>query len=117
VHRSRPPQASIPRHTTSNAARSRASGEPSWIAEDASDATAVTRYVGGVEGDVAVTTSLTGQRELQLVDLHGDVVATLPIADGADQATWSGLAFTSFDEFGVAQPMSGSGASNAPPAR
>jgi RHS repeat-associated protein len=93
------------------------SDEPSWIAEDASDATAVTRYVGGVEGDVAVTTSLTGQRELQLVDLHGDIVATLPVADGADQATWSGLAFTSFDEFGVAQPMSGSGASNAPPAR
>jgi RHS repeat-associated protein len=93
------------------------SDEPSWIAEDAADATAVTRYVGGVEGDVAVTTSLTGQRELQLVDLHGDIVATLPIADGADQATWSGLAFTSFDEFGVAQPMSGSGASNAPPAR
>jgi RHS repeat-associated protein len=93
------------------------SDEPSWIAEDASDATAVTRYVGGVEGDVAVTTSLTGQRELQLVDLHGDIVATLPIADGADQATWSGLAFTSFDEFGVAQPMSGSGATNAPPAR
>jgi RHS repeat-associated protein len=77
----------------------------------------VTRYVGGVEGDIAVTTSLTGQRELQLVDLHGDIVATLPISDGADQATWSELAFTSFDEFGVAQPMSGSGASQAPPAR
>jgi RHS repeat-associated protein len=93
------------------------SDEPSWIQEDANDPAAVTRYVGGVEGDVAVTTSLTGDRELQLVDLHGDIVATLPIADGADTATWTGLAFTSFDEFGVAQPMSGSGATNAPPAR
>lgn len=93
------------------------SDEPSWIQEDATDPAAVTRYVGGVEGDVAVTTSLTGDRELQLVDLHGDIVATLPIGDGAATATWTGLAFTSFDEFGIAQPMSGSGASNAPPAR
>lgn len=93
------------------------SDEPSWIQENATDPAAVTRYVGGVEGDVAITTSPTGDRELQLVDLHGDIVATLPIADGADTATWTGLAFTSFDEFGVAQPMSGSGATNAPPAR
>jgi RHS repeat-associated protein len=93
------------------------SDEPSWIAEDVADSTAVTRYVSGVEGDVAVTTTLTGERALQVIDLHGDIVASLPIADGADEATWSALAFTSFDEFGVAQPMSGSGATNAPPTR
>lgn len=93
------------------------SDEPSWISEDVGDANAVTRYVGGVEGDVAFTTSLSGDREIQLVDLHGDIVATLPIADGAAEATWAGLRFTSFDEFGVPQPMVGAGATNAPPTR
>lgn len=57
------------------------SDELVWIAEDASLAESVTRYVSGVEGDVAMTTSLSGDRELQLVDLHGDIVATLPIPD------------------------------------
>jgi RHS repeat-associated protein len=93
------------------------SDEPSWIAEDLTDPSAVTRYVGGVEGDVALTTSLTGDREIQVVDLHGDIVATIPVADDAAQATWSGMRFTSFDEFGVPQPMTGDGGTNAPPTR
>ncbi|WP_448062210.1 RHS repeat-associated core domain-containing protein [Cellulomonas hominis] len=93
------------------------SDEPSWVAEGAADPAAVTRYVGGVEGDVAITTSLTGDRELQLVDLHGDVVATVPVADGAAEADWAGLAMMSFDEFGVAQPLTGSGAPTGPPVR
>lgn len=93
------------------------SDEPTWIAEDASLPESVTRYVPGVEGDVAMTTSLSGDRELQLVDLHGDIVATLPIADTEQSAQWSGLRFTSFDEFGVPQPLSGSGATTGPPAR
>lgn len=93
------------------------SDEPGWIAEDASLPEAVTRYVSGVEGDVAMTTSLSGDRELQLVDLHGDIVATLPIADTEPSAQWAGLRFTSFDEFGVPQPLNGSGATTGPPAR
>jgi RHS repeat-associated protein len=90
------------------------SDEPSWIAEDSLEPGAVTRYVGGVEGDVAVTTSLSGDRELQLVDLHGDIVATLPIADDAAEATWTGVRFSSFDEFGVPQAMDSASADAAP---
>ncbi len=51
------------------------------------------------------------------MDLHGDIVATLPISDSDTSASWANLAFTSFDEFGVAQPMTGSGATTGPPAR
>jgi len=93
------------------------SDEPSWVAEDVSLPDSVTRYVSGVEGDVAMTTSMTGDRELQLVDLHGDIIATVPVADSAPVAQWEGLRFTSFDEFGVAQPMTGAGATTGPPAR
>lgn len=93
------------------------SDEPAWVAEDVSLPDSVTRYVSGVEGDVAMTTSMTGDRELQLVDLHGDIIATVPVADGAPVAQWEGLRFTSFDEFGVAQPMTGAGATTGPPAR
>lgn len=93
------------------------SDEPSWIAEDVSRPDSVTRYVSGVEGDVAMTTSLTGNRELQLVDLHGDIVATVPVIDAELVANWEGLRFTSFDEFGVAKPLNGAGGINGPPAR
>lgn len=99
------------------------SDEPSWIQEDSTLPDDLTRYVAGVEGDLAVTTKGHNDagdkrgRVLQLVDLHGDVTATLPIADDAASATWSGLAFTSFDEFGNPQQLSGAGATTGPPAR
>lgn len=93
------------------------SDEPTWVAEDVSLPDSVTRCVSGVEGDVAMTTSMTGDRELQLVDLHGDIIATVPVADSAPVAQWEGLRSTSFDEFGVAQPMTGAGATTGPPAR
>ncbi|WP_199423903.1 polymorphic toxin-type HINT domain-containing protein [Actinotalea solisilvae] len=93
------------------------SDEPSWIAEDVTLPSDVTRYVSGVEGDVAVTTSTTGDRELQLVDLHGDVVGTLPIADGAAQATSEALRLTRNDEFGNPLPLTGAGATTGPPTR
>ena len=91
--------------------------EPSWIQEDATLPSAVTRFVAGVEGDLAVTTSLSGDRVLQLVDLHGDVVGTVPIADGASAGSWSSLVFTASDEFGVPQPLTGGSATTGPPAR
>jgi len=93
------------------------SDEPSWIAEDATLPTDVTRYVSGVEGDIAVTTSTTGDRVLQLVDLHGDVVGTAPIADGATTITPAGIDLNRTDEFGNPEPLAGEGAINAPPAR
>ncbi|MBX9246209.1 DNRLRE domain-containing protein [Actinotalea ferrariae] len=93
------------------------SDEPSWIAEGPALATDVTRYISGVEGDIALTSSTTGNRELQLVNLHGDVVGALPIADGASQATWTALELSRSDEFGNPVPLSGAGATTRPPAR
>lgn len=88
------------------------SDEPAWILEDSTLPSDVTRFVSGVEGDLAVTTTLSGGRVVQLVDLHGDVVATLPVADGASEATWSGLVYFRADEFGNAVDL-GSGSASA----
>ncbi|OCI30270.1 tRNA(Glu)-specific nuclease WapA precursor [Oerskovia enterophila] len=93
------------------------SDEPSWIVNDATLPDNLTRYVEGMDGALAVQTGKTGERVLQLVDLHGDITATLPIADGATTATFTELRFTSFDEFGIPQPMTSGATSNAPPAR
>ncbi|MCF4123654.1 DNRLRE domain-containing protein [Antribacter sp. KLBMP9083] len=82
------------------------SDEPAWVAEGA---TTVTRYVEGLDGALAVQTSGTGDRVLQLVDLHGDVIATLPIADNATEASWTQVRVQSFDEFGASEPMTSSG--------
>ena len=62
------------------------SDEPAWIVEDTTAPSNVTRYVSGVEGDIAVSTTATGGRVVQVVDLHGDVVMTIPVADGAIRA-------------------------------
>ncbi|WP_144425428.1 polymorphic toxin-type HINT domain-containing protein [Cellulosimicrobium cellulans] len=91
--------------------------EPAWIVEDATLPDNLTRYVEGMDGNLAVETGKTGERVLQLVDLHGDITATLPIADGATEASWTETRFTSFDEFGNPQPMTSGETGNAPPAR
>ena len=88
------------------------SDEPAWILEDSTLPSDVTRFVSGVEGDLAVTTTLAGGRVVQLVDLHGDVVGTLPVADGAAEAPWSGLECFRADEFGNAVDL-GSGSALA----
>ncbi|NTW40780.1 MAG: hypothetical protein HGA44_13010 [Cellulomonadaceae bacterium] len=89
--------------------------EPAWIVEDATLPDVVSRFVEGMDGAVAVQTTSQGGRVLQLVDLHGDVTGTLPIDDGASSASWSGLRFTSFDEFGVPEPLTSAATGNAPP--
>ncbi|WP_043599260.1 RHS repeat domain-containing protein [Cellulomonas flavigena] len=89
--------------------------EPGWIVEDATQPEEVTRWVEGADGQVAVQTGKTGERVLQLVDLHGDVVATVPIGDGAVLPSQRDLRFVSYDEFGNPQPLSGGATSNAPP--
>jgi len=91
--------------------------EPAWIVEDATLPDNLTRYVEGMDGNLAVETGKTGERILQLVDLHGDITATLPIADDATEASWTEARFTSFDKFGNPQPMTSGETGNAPPAR
>ncbi|WP_176832364.1 RICIN domain-containing protein [Geodermatophilus sp. DSM 45219] len=73
---------------------------PAWIAEDATLPDEVTRYIDGLDGQLAVQTGKTGDRVLQLIDLHGDVMATLPIRDGAASGDWAGLRHQAADEFG-----------------
>lgn len=90
------------------------SDEPTWIGEDATLPSAVTRYVEGVDGDLAVTTSSTGSRVLQLLDLHGDVAATVPLADGAGAVDASGRVLNRTDEFGNPEPLAGAATANAP---
>ncbi|GAA3800588.1 DNRLRE domain-containing protein [Cellulomonas soli] len=90
--------------------------EPAWIVEDATLPDVVSRFVEGMDGAVAVATTGTGGRVLQLVNLHGDVTGTLPIGDGEPVASWSGLQFTSFDEFGNPEPLTSAATGNAPPA-
>ncbi|UZN03158.1 hypothetical protein [Cellulomonas sp. S1-8] len=91
--------------------------EPGWIVEDATLPGEVTRWVEGADGQVAVQTSATGDQVLQLVDLHGDVVGTVPIHDGAEKPSWQELSYASYDEFGSPRPLSGGASANAPPAR
>ncbi|TYP90609.1 RHS repeat-associated core domain-containing protein [Blastococcus xanthinilyticus] len=76
------------------------SDSPAWIAEDASLDSEITRYVDGLDGNLAVETGKSGDRVLQLVDLHGDVMTRLPIRDGEDTADWVGARVQSADEFG-----------------
>ncbi|MFE4415748.1 DNRLRE domain-containing protein [Streptomyces sp. NPDC056821] len=53
------------------------SDSPRWIVEDTATG-ALTRNVGGLDGNLAATTAKTGGTVLQLTDLHGDVVLQLP---------------------------------------
>lgn len=73
------------------------SDEVRWIVEDTTLGD-ITRNVSGPDADLAATTSTTGDVRLQLVNLHGDVAATID----------TGLLepeFFDYDEFGV--PMAG----------
>ena len=57
---------------------------------------------------------------LQLVDLHGDVMGTLPIGDGAGEADWAGLRLQAADEFGNPTDLTTGGtrvSTGAPPGR
>ncbi|MEU0550478.1 LamG-like jellyroll fold domain-containing protein [Micromonospora sp. NPDC005979] len=73
------------------------SDEPRWIVEDTTLGS-ITRNVSGPDGDLGATTSATGDVRLQLINLHGDVAATI------DPALTEPELFD-YDEFGV--PMAG----------
>jgi hypothetical protein len=62
----------------------------------------VTRFVDGLEDNLAMQTGKSGARVLQLVDLHGDVMTTVPIRDGESTADRTALRHQAADEFGNA---------------
>lgn len=76
------------------------SDSPAWTDEDTSLPSEITRYLDGLDGQQAVQTGKTGNRVLQLVDLHGDTMATLPIHDGDATAATGELRYQASDEYG-----------------
>ncbi|MFB7559219.1 DNRLRE domain-containing protein [Streptomyces brevispora] len=54
---------------------------PRWIMEDTATG-ALTRNVDGASGDLAATTTKTGDTVLQLTTIHGDVALQLPLDAG-----------------------------------
>ncbi|PZH11382.1 sugar-binding protein [Streptomyces sp. NTH33] len=50
---------------------------PRWIVEDTATG-ALTRNIGGLDGNLAATTAKTGGTVLQLANLHGDITLQLP---------------------------------------
>ena len=103
---------------------------PSWIAEDLSLPTEITRMVDGLDGTLAIQTGKTASADktvLQLTDLQGDLLATLPVHAGQSAAAWSELRYQDSDEFGIptdlstgaarastgASPVSGTGGTTA----
>ncbi|MFI9816048.1 polymorphic toxin-type HINT domain-containing protein [Saccharothrix variisporea] len=73
------------------------SDEPRWIAEDVTQNTNLTRNISSPEGDLVFTTGLTGDVTLQLTNLHGDVMATVPVVSGQLGA----VTVLDADEYGV----------------
>lgn len=75
---------------------------PRWIAEDTAQPNRLTRLVESPEGDLAVTTGQTPADgvTLQLTNLHGDVMATVPVVAGALGV----VTVLDADEFGVPDP-------------
>ncbi|MFI5936837.1 LamG-like jellyroll fold domain-containing protein [Actinoplanes sp. NPDC051494] len=69
------------------------SDEPRWITEDPATG-AYTRYVSGPDGDLAASVTSQGVVRVQLGSLHGDVVATIDLADGSPE-------LFDYDEFGT----------------
>ncbi|MEU4769299.1 DNRLRE domain-containing protein [Actinosynnema sp. NPDC023794] len=69
---------------------------PDWIVENPGTNT-ITRNVRALSGDLAATTSATGDLKLQLANLHGDIAVVFDprTATATTQAT---------DEFGVPRP-------------
>jgi RHS repeat-associated protein len=64
---------------------------PAWTTDVNSGA--VSRYVQGIDGDLAAVTDATGNVVLQLTDMHGDVTVQYPLSTGA-------LTVQAYDEFG-----------------
>jgi RHS repeat-associated protein len=68
------------------------SDSPAWTAKGSE----WTRYISGIGGELAAVQESGKEAVLQLVDMHGDVVATAPLSSSAKEPT----ATFEFDEFG-----------------
>lgn len=79
---------------------------PAWIKEGTASDAPITRFLGGADGQAIMSTTKTGGRKLVLTDLHGDVVTTVPLVDGAGVDT-SGIRHHTYDEFGNARAIGG----------
>lgn len=77
---------------------------PAWIKEGTAPDAPVTRYLGGADGQAVMSTTKTGGQKLLLTDLHGDVVTTVPLVDGAGIDTPS-IRHHTYDEFGNARAL------------
>jgi RHS repeat-associated protein len=74
--------------------------EPRWIAEDLTQPDNLTRNIESPDGDLAATTSKTGNVVLELTSLHGDVMATVPV-DPAGSTITGAVTVVDTDEFGL----------------
>lgn len=79
------------------------SDKPAWIVPDATQPDVVTRFVEGADGALAVQTGADGDRVVQMIDMHGDVIATVPVLDGEDGSDWENMRYAAYDEFGAPQ--------------
>lgn len=74
------------------------SDNPAWASAGGSS---WTRYATGLDGSLAAISTSAGTTTLELVDLHGDILATVnPASDAAPLATYS------YTEFGATESLS-----------
>jgi len=74
--------------------------EPRWTAEDLTQPDNLTRNVEAPDGDLAATTGKTGNVALQLTNLHGDVMASVPV-DPTTATITGAVTVLDTDEFGA----------------
>jgi RHS repeat-associated protein len=78
-----------------------ASDSPSWVVRTAGAATTTSRYVDGLDSTLVATTTTTttSSVRLQLTDMSGSVVATVPVPSAGNATSTSGYA--TYDEYGM----------------
>ncbi len=59
---------------------------PSWTSDEGGN---WTRYIGGLDGGLAAIRQGAAEPQLQIANLHGDVVATAPLSEAAKSLTWT----------------------------
>ncbi|MFI5933073.1 DNRLRE domain-containing protein [Actinoplanes sp. NPDC051494] len=102
------------RRTTNHYAND--SDSPSWISvsSDAGATAAWSRNIIGIDGKLAAVHSSDGTSTLELTNLHGDVVATVPnhVPTAADPAGASTSAYFESTEYGIARDATSTGRYN-----
>lgn len=63
-----------------------AGDSPSWTADEAGN---WTRYISGIDGSLAAIHTAGAEPQIQISNLHGDVVATVPLTEPAEGPTWA----------------------------